>query len=71
MLTSAAKSNAWGPFKPGLWEERLGPVLDAEVAKSVVSASSWGLVDKLAAKFVNRPGVDDVRTKADQIGVIA
>jgi hypothetical protein len=64
-----SNSQAWGPFKPGVWEERLGPVLDAEVAKNVVSASSWGLVDKLAAKFVNRPGIDDLRTQVgSQLG---
>lgn len=45
-------SMGWGPFQPGTWEKRLGPVLDAEVAKDIVSSSNWPLIDDLASRFV-------------------
>jgi hypothetical protein len=58
-------NNAWGPFKPGAWEKRLGPILDAEVAKDVVNSSSWGLIDQLASNFLGRPVIHDHRATGE------
>jgi len=59
-------NQAWGPFAPGAWEKRLGPILDAAVAKDVVSSSSWGLIDQLASRFLGSPTIENHRTAADR-----
>jgi len=47
-----ASSMAAAPFKPGTWEKRFGPVIDGMVAQELVGSSGWGLVDRLAERFV-------------------
>ena len=42
---------AEAPFAPGAAEKRFGPLLDAEIARKVVKASNFDLVDAVARKL--------------------
>lgn len=49
VLASVRQSSmAEAPFAPGIAEQRFGPLLDAEIARKVVKASNFDLVDAVA-----------------------
>lgn len=54
-----ASSMAAAPFKPGTWEKRFGPVIDGMVAQELVGSSGWGLVDRLAERFVGLARIEE------------
>lgn len=52
VLASLRQSNmAEAPFAPGVAEQRFGPLLDAEIARKIVTASNFELVDAVARKL--------------------
>jgi len=52
VLASLRESSmAEAPFAPGIAEQRFGPLLDAEIARKVVKASNFDLVDAVARKL--------------------
>ncbi len=53
-------NQAEGPFAPGHWEKTFAPLVDAEIARRIVGASGWGLVEEMAQDFASR----DARARA-------
>ena len=47
-------NSAAPPFAPGDAEKAFGPLLDAEIARRVVRASGFGLVDRVASDLLKR-----------------
>lgn len=50
-------NQAAGPFAPGAAEKAFGPLLDAAMAKQIVSGQGFDVVDAVATKIAN-PGAD-------------
>ncbi len=46
-------NRATGPFAPGAGEKAFGPLLDAAMAKQIVSAQGFNVVDAVAEKMGN------------------
>ena len=44
------------PFAPSSGEKQFGSLLDAEIARGVVKASQWPLVDRLARDLLGQQG---------------
>jgi Rod binding domain-containing protein len=56
-------SMAAEPFKPGIAERRFGPLLDAEIARQLVTARGFGLVEAVARNL--RGSTMEVRADGD------
>ena len=56
MLKEARDSeNAWGPFKPGRHEKAFSWLIDERVAKNIVGAKNFPLVDRVAQSLIQTP----------------
>jgi len=56
MLKEARESNqAWGPFAPGKHEKAFAWLIDEGIAKSIVEAKNFPLVDRVAESLLSRP----------------
>lgn len=58
-------STAEAPFGPGMYEKRLGPMLDAQIADRIVSAQRLPIVEAVRDRML---GVMQSRVKKDEPG---
>ncbi|XHC26103.1 MAG: hypothetical protein ACFHWZ_00490 [Phycisphaerales bacterium] len=64
ILQQLRESNmAAEPFGPGMYEKRLGPMLDAQIADRIVSAQSLPIVEAVRDRML---GVDRLRVESSE-----
>lgn len=56
-------NNAAAPFGPGMYEKRMGPMLDAHIADRIVSAQRLPIVDAVRDRML---GIRESRVKPEE-----